>query len=101
MVNWEDCKQISYLVVKMLVEKIPCYLKTFRKVSAHFQVENFFDFFELGPSSRRSCVLFEICEESSGILNKVQCVLGAISKHGVEMVPAPLNAMFNQVWEVS
>lgn len=71
MILREYGEQVSYLMIEVFVEVIPCNLDAFRKVCTLFQFQNLSDFFKLGFSAGRCSVLFKTSKESFWVFDKV------------------------------
>jgi hypothetical protein len=94
MILGKSKKQISDIVVKVLVKVVSRHLNTLGEVSALLQFQNLSNFLEL------SCVLSEASKESLGILDEFESTLCTNSEHRFEVVTTPHNAVLHQVWEV-
>jgi len=83
------------------VEVITGNLHASLKIGVALQVNNVLYFLELINAASRSSVLFQSVNEGIGALNKVNSILDTADEQAVEGLTAPLNAMLDQVGEVT
>jgi hypothetical protein len=101
MVLGEDGHQITNVVIEVEIEGLKGNGDTASEISTFLQLKEFMNLREGCDGGWTSLVGFALGEESSGVFKVREGILSAVNKKCVELIAAPLNAVFNLVGEIA
>ena len=93
--------QVADIMVKHFEEKILGDLDAALEVTALGDVEQVGDLLELLSYSSTIAVLMSSRDEFFRVFQEGDGILSSVDEEGIELLTAPLDAMFDLTWEVS